>query len=112
MFLKHFTKQRRAKQFHYMPRYGNDKKFDLIYRSIGRMAYAESYADKRYDEKRFINNEESSNPDNAETTKRIQFQRSNRHQYNSTKTLLLILGALVILVLALFGFDLTLFTAS
>ncbi len=95
-----------------MPRYGDDKKFNMIYRSIGRMGYAESYASKKFDEKRLFNSEKvdtNSGEKNDTTEKRIQFQRSNRHQYNSSKMLLLILGALIILVLALFGFDLTLF---
>lgn len=114
MILKRFTKQRTAKQFHYMPRYGDDKKFNLIYRSIGRMGYAESYATKKFDEKRLFNSENiaaDSDEKNTTAEKRIQFQRSNRHHYNSSKMLLLILGALIILVLALFGFDLTLFIA-
>ncbi|MFV0238197.1 MAG: hypothetical protein ACK5HU_06685 [Flavobacteriales bacterium] len=109
MILKRFTKQRTAKPFHYMPRYGDDKKFNLVYRSIGRMGYAESYANKKFDEKRFFHSEVDSNEKKISTEKRIQFQRNDRHQYSSSKMFLLILGALIILLLALFGFDLTLF---
>lgn len=112
MILRQFFKQRTAKQFHYMPRYGDDKKFNMIYRTIGNMVYAESYASKRADKGKIRStnlNTESENSSEETTEKRIQFQRSHRHQYNSSKMLLLILGGLIILVLALFGFDLTFF---
>ena len=111
MIMKRFTKQRAAKQFHYMPRYGDDKKFNIIYRSIGKMGYAESYATKKFDDKkRLLKNENSANNSYDQTAeKRIQFQRSDRRQYSSSKMIFLILGALIILVLALFGFDITFF---
>ncbi len=110
MILNRFIKQRTAKQFHYMPRYGDDKKFNLIYRSIGRMEYAESYANKKFDKRTsFLKQEDDSNIKTIQTEKRIQFQRNPRRSYNSSKTILLILAALIILTLALFGFDLTVF---
>ncbi len=107
-----FTKQRSAKQFNYIPRYGDDKKFNMIYRSIGRINYAESYANKKFDyKKNFIMSDDiySNQIETKNTEKRIQFKRSEYNQYNSTKTLILILVILTVIVIALFGFDLTLF---
>ncbi len=110
MFLNRFIKQRTAKQFHYMPRYGDDKKFNLIYRSIGRMEYAESYANKKFDKKAsFLKQEDDLDTKTFQTEKRVQFKRNTRLTYNSSKMILLILASLIILTLALFGFDLTVF---
>ncbi len=109
MILKKITKQRKAKQFHYMPRYSNDKKFDLIYRSIGSMRYAESYTSRKFDDKKkFTATDKIDDDVEKNTEKRIEFERSiYRKNYNSSGTVVLIIAGLIILVLAMLGFDLT-----
>ena len=108
MFSRLFIKHRKAKQFHYMPRYGDNKKFNLLYRSIGRMNYAESYVDKKFDNKKSVLEDEIGGGLNANEEKvRIQFRHTYCARHNSSKTVLLILCALVVLILILFGFNLT-----